>query len=168
MPGLGAPPSVIREYKVNRVQAYPPVSHRVCPVFPTVLSYLPSSPLTMRSSFAAILAVISVALAAPATLVAKQEIGLAVFCTDINFEGDCVEVESQPFHGQGGCANLAAPYIDSISSARGVTDGYTCFLYSGLDCTGSSLVVSGQIPDFLAASVNFNDKAVSWSCGSVV
>ncbi|KAF7339142.1 hypothetical protein MVEN_01991000 [Mycena venus] len=95
---------------------------------------------------------------------------LAVICTDINYGGNCIEFVSPPFDSAHplGCAPLKAPYAGNISSAHGVTDGYTCFLYPQLGCLGTRLVISGQIPDFRAASVNFNDKALSWSCGSAL
>ncbi|KAJ7906082.1 hypothetical protein B0H13DRAFT_1881025 [Mycena leptocephala] len=84
--------------------------------------------------------------------------------------GTATEFVSPPFDSAHplGCAPLQAPYAGNISSAHGVTDGYTCFLYPQLGCLGTRLVISGQIPDFRAASVNFNDKALSWSCGSAL
>ncbi|KAF7378184.1 hypothetical protein MSAN_00242900 [Mycena sanguinolenta] len=118
-------------------------------------------------TIAVILSLMSVAFAAPA-IVPKANVGLAVFCTDINFGGSCVEIVEPAFSGEGGCANNTPPFVKSISSARGVTDGYTCFLYPELNCQGTRLVISGQIPDFRVPSINFNDKAVSWSCGSVL
>ncbi|KAJ7931797.1 hypothetical protein B0H13DRAFT_1857762 [Mycena leptocephala] len=95
---------------------------------------------------------------------------LAVICTDINYGGNCIEFVSPPFDSAHplGCAPLQAPYACNISSAHGVTDGYSSFLYPQLGCLGTRLVISGQIPDFRAASVNFNDKALSWSCGSAL
>ncbi|KAJ7836272.1 hypothetical protein B0H14DRAFT_3460836 [Mycena olivaceomarginata] len=123
----------------------------------------------MRSFAVAILFLVSAALAAPA-VVPKANVGYAVFCTDINYGGSCVEVvepaSTVPYNG--GCANTTPPFTKSISSAHGVTDGYTCFLYPELNCGGTRLVISGQIPDFRVASVNFNDKAQSWSCGSAL
>ncbi|KAF7368342.1 hypothetical protein MVEN_00155700 [Mycena venus] len=122
-------------------------------------------------SFAVIISLVTMAFAVPAAIVPKAStVGLAVFCTDINFQGSCVEVVEPPFTDtpEAGCANMGAPFVKSISSARGVTDGYTCFLYPELNCKGTRLVVSGQIPDFRAPSVNFNDKALSWSCGSAL
>jgi hypothetical protein len=163
----------------------------------------------MRSS-TVILSIISVALAAPvsstfpaiaatadsalhqATLVPKASVvGLAVFCTDINYGGSCVEIVEPPFTGEGGCASTSTIFTKSISSAHGVTDGYTCFLYpwvlrlsyqygalkmlntyfllcSEINCQGKRLVISGQMPDFRVPSINFNDKALSWSCGSAL
>ncbi|KAJ6476637.1 hypothetical protein DFH09DRAFT_1216383 [Mycena vulgaris] len=121
-------------------------------------------------SFTVILSFISAALAAPAVLTPKATtVGMAVVCTDINFGGRCVEFVSGPLHVDlAGCANMDPTFQKSISSAHGVTDGYTCFLYPEQNCKGTRLVVSGQIPDFRAPSVNFNDKAQSWACGSVV
>ncbi|KAF8158803.1 hypothetical protein K438DRAFT_1986217 [Mycena galopus ATCC 62051] len=106
-------------------------------------------------SFAVIISLISVALAAP-SLFPKAD-GTAWKSSN-----------PHTYTGQGGCANMTPPFVASISSAHGVTDGYTCFLYPELNCQGTRLVISGQIPDFLDPSINFNDKALSWSCGSVV
>ncbi|KAJ7831648.1 hypothetical protein B0H13DRAFT_2430623, partial [Mycena leptocephala] len=123
---------------------------------------------TMRSS-TVILSIISVTLAAPTTLVPKASVvGLAVFCTDINYGGSCVEIVEPPFTGEGGCASTSPIFTKSISSAHGVTDGYTCFLYPEINCQGKRLVISGQMPDFRVPSINFNDKALSWRCGSAL
>ncbi|KAJ7601150.1 hypothetical protein C8J56DRAFT_880677 [Mycena floridula] len=121
-------------------------------------------------SFSVVLALISAVAAAP-SLVARAPVPLGEVCTDINFGGSCVVFEAAaPFTAghPSGCAANTAPFIKSISSARGLTDGYTCFLYSESNCQGTRLVISGQIPDFRAASVNFNDKALSWSCDSAL
>ncbi|KAJ7601148.1 hypothetical protein C8J56DRAFT_27319 [Mycena floridula] len=121
-------------------------------------------------SFSVVLVLISVVAAAP-SLVARAPVAMGEICTDINFGGSCVVFEApapfiagHPF----GCPAMTAPFIKSVSSARGLTDGYTCFLYSELNCQGTRLVISGQIPNFRAASVNFNDKALSWSCDSAL
>ncbi|KAJ7113091.1 hypothetical protein C8R44DRAFT_882118 [Mycena epipterygia] len=110
-------------------------------------------------------------LAAPSVLLPKAVVQLAVICTDVNFAGSCnVIVAPAPFDSVHpiGCAPMTAPFIKSISSVRGVTDGYTCLLYPELNCLGTRLVISGQIPDLRVASVDFNDKALSWNCGSAL
>ncbi|KAJ7875619.1 hypothetical protein B0H13DRAFT_2056477 [Mycena leptocephala] len=81
-------------------------------------------------SFTVILSIVSVALAAPAALVPKASVvGLAVFCTDINYGGSCVEAVAAPYTSEGGCASTSPTFTENISSTHGVTDGYTCFLY---------------------------------------
>ncbi|KAF7365864.1 hypothetical protein MVEN_00460900 [Mycena venus] len=124
-------------------------------------------------TFTVTLSLVAAVLAAPsAMLVPRAAVPLGVICTDINFKGSCVTFTvAAPFdaaHSPTGCADMTAPFIRSVSSAHGVTDGYTCFLYSELGCVGERLVISGQIPDFTAPSVNFNDKALSWNCGSAL
>ncbi|KAJ7289444.1 hypothetical protein C8J57DRAFT_1277706 [Mycena rebaudengoi] len=124
---------------------------------------------TIISLFAGIVAVS----AAPSALVPRAPVLLGEVCTDINFKGSCITfVAAGPFTagtpGAHGCADNTAPFIKTISSARGLTDGYTCFLYSELKCAGKRVVISGQIPDFRAPNINFNDKALSWSCDSAL
>ncbi|KAJ7695282.1 hypothetical protein B0H14DRAFT_3659123 [Mycena olivaceomarginata] len=147
----------------------------------------------MRSFAVAILFLVSAALAAPA-VVPKANVGYAVFCTDINYGGSCVEVvepaSTVPYNG--GCANTTPPvHQEHLERARrdrrihllpvpvrapcpGTPSGSLTQLfawvsdYSELNCGGTRLVISGQIPDFRVASVNFNDKAQSWSCGSAL
>ncbi|KAJ6541225.1 hypothetical protein DFH09DRAFT_1322803 [Mycena vulgaris] len=61
-------------------------------------------------------------------------VGLGMFCTDTNFAGNCIEIFSPvPFTAAHpiACANFAAPFVANVSSAHGVADGYTCFLYPG-------------------------------------
>ncbi|KAJ7058498.1 hypothetical protein C8F01DRAFT_292317 [Mycena amicta] len=118
-------------------------------------------------SFRVILSLVTVGavIAAPAPTV----IGLAVICTAVDFNGSCIQfVSPEPFDSAhpSGCVPMTAPFSKSVSSARGVTNGYTCFLYADLACATKPLVISGQIPNFLSPSVDFNDKAVAWSCGS--
>ncbi|KAJ7031635.1 hypothetical protein C8F04DRAFT_1397146 [Mycena alexandri] len=110
-----------------------------------------------------LLTLITAALAAPNGLVNAKApaidtllprtagaIGLGVVCTGVNFTGSCVEFVSAPFdaaHSPGGCAASGAPFVESVSSARGVIDGYTCFLFSEANCQGTRFVISGQIPN---------------------
>ncbi|KAJ6532861.1 hypothetical protein DFH09DRAFT_1370131 [Mycena vulgaris] len=142
-------------------------------------------------SFTVILSVIAAVLAAPvhfnspppslqgvnltsvfqSALVPRAVVLLAVICTDVNFAGSCVTIVSPaPFDSAHpiACAPMTAPFIKSVSSTRGMTDGYTCFLYPELNCGGTRLVVSEKISDFRAAVVNFNDKVLSWNCGSAL
>ncbi|KAJ6532920.1 hypothetical protein DFH09DRAFT_1370166 [Mycena vulgaris] len=140
-------------------------------------------------SFTVILSVLAAVLAAPRALVPRAVVPLAVICTDVDFAGSCVTIVSPaPFESAHpiGCAPMTAPFTPGAKTdapgcqqtllelklcdhrerwaqrrarLRGVFE---------LNCGGTRLVVSGKIPDFRAAAVNFNDKALSWNCGSAL
>ncbi|KAJ7577522.1 hypothetical protein C8J56DRAFT_970982 [Mycena floridula] len=94
-------------------------------------------------------------------------IQLMEFCTNINFHGSCAI--AVPFDTQmpTPCADFQPPFANSLSSAKGISLGYTCFIFSGTGCQGNKKVISGTIPSFLDASFDFNDQALSWYCDGV-
>ncbi|KAJ7573656.1 hypothetical protein C8J56DRAFT_1173414 [Mycena floridula] len=96
----------------------------------------------------------------------QDQIELMEMCTDTGFHGLCAIAVPHDTQMPTPCANMSDDFAAKVSAARGITDGYTCFLYSQPNCVGVMLTVSGSIPDFLDDAIEYNDRAMSWYCDS--
>ncbi|KAJ7257392.1 hypothetical protein C8J57DRAFT_1721201 [Mycena rebaudengoi] len=81
-------------------------------------------------------------------------------CMDPNF-GNCVSLNFG--NVPTGCLAMPAGWNDRITSAQAVA-GIVCTLFADPGCTGRSLVVAGNIPDF--RPVGMDDLTTSMSCFS--
>ncbi|KAJ7479667.1 hypothetical protein FB451DRAFT_1556536 [Mycena latifolia] len=121
--------------------------------------------------FTVILSLIAAAVVAPSALapravVPRAVVPLAEICTDVNFKGSGITIVSPgPFDSAHpiGCGPMTAPFIKSIFSARGITDGYTFFLYPELNCGGTRLT------DAIICRVNddWEDYHAEWSVDTI-
>ncbi|KAJ7274035.1 hypothetical protein C8J57DRAFT_1506148 [Mycena rebaudengoi] len=83
---------------------------------------------------------------------------LCYACADINF-GGCVSLNfgSVPT----GCIGVPGGFNDVASSARAV-DGVLCTFFEHAGCGGRSVVIAGNVANFV--DIGFNDLLSSFSC----
>ncbi|KAJ7274135.1 hypothetical protein C8J57DRAFT_252681 [Mycena rebaudengoi] len=88
------------------------------------------------------------------------EVVLCIACLDINF-GNCVSLNfgSVPT----GCISVPGGENDVFSSAQSVA-GVQCTFFENAGCGGRSVVIAGNVANFV--DIGFNDLASSLSCVS--
>ncbi|KAJ7265755.1 hypothetical protein C8J57DRAFT_1229981 [Mycena rebaudengoi] len=81
-------------------------------------------------------------------------------CTNANF-GGCISLNFATIPT--GCITVPASVNNAISSAQAVT-GIRCTFFDAANCSGTSVVVAGNIANL--GTVGMNDKTSSVSCVS--
>ncbi|KAJ7250387.1 hypothetical protein C8J57DRAFT_1723656 [Mycena rebaudengoi] len=126
-------------------------------------------------SYFALLAAVSAVSAVPAELVSRAEatigqiggistdsaqVVLVNVCTNANF-GGCISLNFGTIPT--GCITVPASVNNAISSAQAVT-GIKCTFFDGANCSGTSVVIAGNVANL--GTVGMNDKTSSVSCVS--
>ncbi|KAJ7710458.1 hypothetical protein B0H17DRAFT_1190196 [Mycena rosella] len=91
----------------------------------------------------------------------SPEVVLVEVCMDPNFGGGCVSLNFGTVPT--GCVSVPNGWNDLITSARAVP-GVICTFFADPPCTGKSVVIAGDVPDF--RTVGMNDQTTDLSCFS--
>ncbi|KAJ7266077.1 hypothetical protein C8J57DRAFT_1469929 [Mycena rebaudengoi] len=90
----------------------------------------------------------------------SAQVVLVNACTNANF-GGCISLNFATIPT--GCITVPASVNNAISSAQAVT-GIRCTFFDAANCSGTSVVVAGNIANL--GTVGMNDKTSSVSCVS--